>query len=156
MIIRNEHLTPGPSLFPRSFLEALESEGIKAGSYNVPIWDNHPAGLRNCLNSLFKFTPPTALIVDESPVFLAVRDHLARRGIIAPRDLSLVCTEEDPSFAWNEAIPAHFRWQSAPVARRVVRWSSNVAAGKKDLRQSAFVSEFVEGGTIGPVPVGSR
>ena len=36
--------------------------------------------------------------------------------------------------------------------RRAVRWTSNLAHGKRDVRQTLTKAEFVEGGTIGPVP----
>jgi biotin operon repressor len=84
-----EHVQPKPALLAQSFLEEMKHEGIETSSYNLPAWGRKPEELHQCLGSLFKHTAPTALIIDESPIFLAVQDHLARRGIIAPRDISL-------------------------------------------------------------------
>jgi hypothetical protein len=36
----------------------------------------------------------------------------------------------------------------------MVRWADNVANGKEDRRETLIRAEFVEGGTIGPVPGG--
>ena len=44
--------------------------------------------------------------------------------------------------------------QGAGRRRRIVRWADNVARGKDDRRQTLTKAEFVEGGTIGPVPGG--
>jgi len=33
-----------------------------------------------------------------------------------------------------------------------VTWAANVSRGKEDRRQTMTKAEFVEGGTIGPVP----
>lgn len=138
------------SLFSQLFLGGLKSEGIPPGSYHLPSWGYHPEGLHRCLESHFQISPRTALIAGEAPILLATRDHLARRGIIAPRDVSLICLEQDPWFAWCDPLVAHFTWDFAPIARRVVRWVKNVARAKDDRRQTAITARFVEGGMIGP------
>ena len=81
---------------------------------------------------------------------------IENRGIVAPRDVSLVVADDDPSFAWCNPIPSHIRWDYRPVVRHVVRWAKNVASGKEDRRTFGTESEFVKGGTIGPVPVGRQ
>jgi len=35
----------------------------------------------------------------------------------------------------------------------IVRWTNNVSQGKEDTRQTLIKAEFIEGGTIGQVPV---
>lgn len=152
LLLREEHLVPQPSLFPRNFMKALESEGITPSSYHLPVWGYRPEGLHRCLESLFKISPPTALIAAEAPILFATRDHLARRGIIAPRDVSMICLDYDSSFDWFDPLISHFTWDHVPIVRRVVRWAKNVARGKEDRRQTVTMARFVEGGTIGPVP----
>ena len=51
---------------------------------------------------------------------------------------------------------AHIGWDYRPTVRRVIRWVNNTALGKDDRRQSFTKAEFVEGGTIGPVPKGQE
>lgn len=154
LLTREEHLVPQPSLFPRNFMKALESEGITPGSYNLPVWGYRPEGLHRRLESLFKISPPTALIAVEVPIMLATRDHLASRGIISPRDVSMICLDHDPSFEWFDPLICHFTWDYVPIVRRIVRWAKNVARGKDDRRQTVTMARFVEGGTIGPGPYG--
>ena len=87
----------------------------------------------------------------EARLYLAAQQHLARRGIIAPRDVSLICDDPDVAFSWCLPVVSHFHWDTRPVVSCVVRWVENVASGKEDLRQSFVKAKFVEGGTIGSV-----
>lgn len=96
-------------------------------------------------------TPPTALFVEEACEFIAVQHHLAKRGIFAPKDVSLICSDDNPFFEWCEPSVNCIRWSTRPVVRRVVRWVDPIASGKDDHRKSFSMAEFVEGGTIGPV-----
>ncbi len=144
---------PQPGRFERAFLEELSNHGIQHGAYNLPNWDESGSGLRKILDSLFQHTPPTALITVESSTFIATMQHLAQQGIIAPRDVSLVCDDPAPYFRWCEPSVSHIHWESAPMARRTVQWAGNVAQGKEDHRESFNKATFIEGGTIGPVPM---
>ncbi len=150
MIVHGEWRKPAPGIFPQAFLDELEAQGIPTGRYNLPDWEDSPEGLCRGLDSLFAITPPTALVISEPKLFVAVRDHLAQRGFVAPRDVSLVCDDPDPIFDWCRPSVAHIAWSHEPIVRRVVRWAENVAMGKDDRRQSFTVGKFVDGGTVGP------
>jgi len=152
MLSHEERRKPVPGFFERSFLDQLEALGLPTGPYNLPDWRDNVTGFHRCLDSLFTNTPPTALMIDEMPLFLAAQQHLAQRGIWAPRDVSLICCDPDPAFAWFETPVAHFHWDPRPLVRRIVRWANNTALGKDDRRQSFTTARFVEGGTIGQAP----
>jgi DNA-binding LacI/PurR family transcriptional regulator/DNA-binding transcriptional regulator YhcF (GntR family) len=154
LLARGTHTNPEKQLFIRNFLNSLRNEGIEPGSYNLPVFGYQPKELHRCLDSLFKVSPPTAIFVSEGHIMLAVRDYLARRGILAPRDVSLICFDHDQSFDWCDPVVAHYAWDIPPITRRVVRWAKNVARGKDDHRQTFSMSRFIEGGTIGPAPRG--
>jgi len=136
----------------RAVLEEMENLGLLTGAYNVPVWNTNPEGLGGILDELFRFSPPTALIIDEAFIFHAAKEHLAQRGILAPRDVSLICIDGDPTFEWCRPSVAHIRWHPGPLMNRIMRWADNVARGKKDLRQTFTKTEFVDGGTVGPAP----
>lgn len=148
---RQSQRTGGPGAVDRAIFEEMESQGISTSSYNLPDWEDTAKGLQRVLDELFRITPPTALLIDEPFLFHATKDHLARRGIFAPDQVSLICTDPDPTFAWSCPTVAHIRWDHAPVLRRILRWADNVARGKDDRRQTLTKAEFVDGGTIGPV-----
>ncbi len=151
LLVRPERRIPQPGYLERAMLAEIAATGIPVGPYNLPNWDGTREGLYRCLDGLYQLTPPTALIIDEASVFTATQHYLARRGILAPQHVSLVCCEPDPAFAWFEPPITHIRWNSRPLVRRIVRWADNVARGKDDRRASFTKAEFVEGGTIGPV-----
>jgi DNA-binding LacI/PurR family transcriptional regulator len=150
-VVMNDRIHPVPGQIEQSFLNDLESLGIPTGPYNLPAWGENPAMFYQRLDSLFRHTPPTALFLDAVSLFHAARDHLAQKGIVAPRDVSLVCDDPDISFEWMEPSVAHIHWSFQPLARRVAQWLDHVASGKDDRRQTLLRAKFVEGGTIGPV-----
>lgn len=154
MLAREERRKPKLSRPEQTFVDELAAAGIKTGDYNLPDWDESREGLRDRLDQIFRYSPPTALVFQETPIFIAARTYLADRGIVAPKDVSLVTFGPDPSFAWSSPAVSHINWDTRRVVSRVVRWAENVASGKDDRRQSGTKSEFVEGGTIGPVPKG--
>jgi DNA-binding transcriptional regulator YhcF (GntR family) len=156
MLTREERRKPELSRPEQAFIDELESAGIRTGAYNLPDWEESREGLGRLLNELFRLSPPTALIFQEAQLFIAARSHLADRGIIAPRDVSLVVAESDPSFGWSDPLPSHIHWDYRPVVRRVVRWAKNVAHGKDDHLKSGTESKFVVGGTIGLAPGGQQ
>lgn len=152
MIAREERRKPELSRPEQVFLDELKAGGITTGEYNLPDWEESREGLSRLLNELFRFSPPTAMIFQEAQLFAAARFHLADRGIVAPRDVSLVVADSDPSYAWCNPIPSHIRWDYRAVVRHVVRWAKRVEQDKVDRRKIGTEAEFVEGGTIGPVP----
>lgn len=150
LLARKQRRKPVPGESERTFLEALEEEGISVGEYHLPDWSDSKESFFACLNSLFHITPPTALIIQEATLFTAAQQFLARRGLRVPEDVSLICTDPDPNFAWCEPTIAHIRWRSRPFVRRVIRWADKVSRGKEDFVKSHAKAEFINGGTVGP------
>lgn len=147
---------PTLGLLQRETLNELESHGIQTGHYNLPDWEQTPEGLRHCLDSLYKLSPPTALVLDRAYEYIATHQYLFRRGILTPRDVSLICTDDDLAFEWCDPTVSCVNWDSNTWVRRIVRWVANVARGKDDRRQHFSVAKFVEKGSIGPAPVRRR
>ncbi|MBT8044765.1 MAG: substrate-binding domain-containing protein [Verrucomicrobiae bacterium] len=150
MLTNRERLEPEPWLYERNFLQVMKECGVATSRFNLPIWEPSREGLLGCIDSLFQHTPPTALIVEEPQHLIAAQQHLASKGILAPKHVSLICGDPDPSFAWCKHPVTHIRWDIKKIVNRVVRWARNVSVGKEDMRKSYFNSELVEGNTIGP------
>jgi LacI family transcriptional regulator len=138
--------TMGPAA--TAFLNALETCGIAVSDYNVPQWDESAEGLERQLESLFRVTPPTALLLIEPLHCVAVLAFLAHRGIQVPRDLSLVCLVPDPVFAWRRPPLAQFIMPLQEHLHRIARWVDAVACGTTDIEQKQFIPTFDAGGTI--------
>jgi DNA-binding LacI/PurR family transcriptional regulator len=150
-LAREERRKPNPGYIEQCYLDELQCHGISAGSYNLPDWKDTPASFHECIASLFRHTPPTAIILDESQFYIAAQQQLSQMGLVVPRDVSLICSDAQPLFDWCQPAISHIRWDAQPVIRETLRWIRRVAQGKKDLRKAVYTpSEFVEGGTIGP------
>ena len=152
-ILRREHRESPLGPVAQCILDQLNCLDIPTGDYNLPDWDETPEDLQRMLGSLFKHTPPTALLVDEPAVFLAVRDHLARKGIHAPQQVSLSCLDQLPAFHWQRPAITHIAWDLNRLISHVVRWTNQVAKGKNLRRLKLVDSELVDGETIGPAPI---
>jgi DNA-binding LacI/PurR family transcriptional regulator len=149
-ISRAARRLPVPAILERVFLEELAAHGVVTGDYNLPDWEESPAGFSELLERLFRHSPPTALIVDEAPRYIAAAEFLARRGIKVPDQVSLVSTDDDAALAWCHPPIARMCWDPKPVIRRVVRWVDAVRKGNPDRKIMNFPAEFISGGSVGP------
>jgi len=138
-----------------SFTEALSQRGLRwSYAYNVPEWGETPAGFRILLEGLFSVTPPTALLIDETPRAVAALSFLASRGVRVPEQVSIFVGQWDSSLAWSEPPIAHLKADRTPLVRQLVRWLGGVQKGKADRLHTTFPAEFFCGGTLGPVSRG--
>jgi hypothetical protein len=154
LMARPRRRLPKPGLLEQSFLDELSAHGQLAGEYNLPAWEETPAGFHAKLDALFHITPPTALIIQEAPLFFAALQFLAQRRLATPGDVSLVCTDHSPDFDWCQPAISHIRWDSRPLIRHLFKWAAHVSHGKVDVSQTKTHAAFVPGGTIGPVAGG--
>ncbi|HKK18521.1 MAG TPA: substrate-binding domain-containing protein [Opitutales bacterium] len=152
LLTRPDRRKPGPGLFERQFLDTLARYGIHTGSFNLPDWEDDPEDFRDCLDGLFSYTPPTALIFDQTHLYFAAQQHLAQRGLVAPKHVSMLCNDPDMVFRWAVPKVSHIHWDSDRLIRHARRWVGQLARGKERRKKSLVEAEFVEGGTIGPAP----
>jgi len=96
--------------------------------------------------------PPTALIVDEPSLCVAVLQHFSRLKLSSPENVSLACTDMSDAFEWCDPSITHIAWESRPIMNRVVKWADNISRGKDPRRKYAGKVRLVLGGTIGPAP----
>jgi DNA-binding LacI/PurR family transcriptional regulator/DNA-binding transcriptional regulator YhcF (GntR family) len=153
MLSREERRKPTPAPYEQAFLDELKSHRIHIGTYHLPDWQDNIKSFHRCIDSLFGSTPPTAMIISEAPLYFAAMHHLAQRGLVTPKNISLICDDPDICFSWCVPSISHLFWDSRPVVNRIAQWANNIAKGKSDLKQVYTQAEFIEGGTMGPVPV---
>ena len=150
LLARPRRRLPKPGESEQVLLDELAAHGLPTGPYNLPDWEESTKGFHARLESLFRMTPPTALIIQEAPFYVAALQFCASRGLRVPQDVSLICTDADVDFRFCQPPVSHIRWDTDPVVRRILRWTDNVSRGKADVRQTLIPAEFVPGGTIGP------
>lgn len=146
LLVRGERRKPSLGPTEQVFIEELEKADIPVGGYNMPDWEENDKGLRECLETLFRVTPPSAIFVGDWILFLSVQNFIARKKRRALNDVELICTDFHPSFNWCSPSIAHIQWDHQPMVRRVLRWISNVAQGKDDRRQYLTTAKFIKGG----------
>ena len=152
LIVLGPRRKPTPGKAEQAFLDELAAHGVSTGDYHLPDWEETPEGFSTLLETLFRTTPPTALIVDETPRVIAAMHFLARHRIRVPEEVSLVSTDYDSSLAWCSPTVAHIFWDPAPVVRRIVRWIAALRKGNWDRKTINFPAEFRPGGSIGSAP----
>lgn len=156
ILSRRGRRNPGSDRLENTLLEEMAANGLPTGSFNLPSWDDQAEGFRRCLESLFKLTPPTALIIEEIQHFVAAVQFCGERGYRIPEDVSLVCVNHDPALALCKPSVAHMSWSTQPMVRQVLRWVDSICRGNEDRRQVMIKAKFVDGGTLGPAPGGAR
>ncbi len=151
LLVNRERRVPRPGVPERAFLKVLAARGIEVGEYHCPDWGDDKAGFLGCLESLFALTPPTALVVAEPFMFLAATQFLHARQLRVPEDVSMVCLESDPVFAWSEPEVGRIEWDSRQLARLAERWVTQVAAGTRTDEKWKIRAVFLERGTVARV-----
>ena len=156
LLTRRAARLPQPAAGVAAYLETLREHGCQIGEFNLPDWEETNAGFHGCLRSLFKATPPTALIVDEVTYFVATMQFLLLHGLRVPADVSLICTDDDVALSHCDPPVACMSWDMRPVIRRIVNWAANVSRGKADFTQTLTPAKFIPGGTIAPSSASNR
>lgn len=139
-----------------AFVDELQRASIPCSDYNLPNWEETSTGYQRCLESLFRITPPTALIVDESTYMVATMQFLLRRGIRVPEEVSLICTDYDPVFVNCDPPISCMTWDIEPLKKRILQWAKAISCGKSDLRNTNTPAKFIIGGTISQAKAGGR
>lgn len=152
LLARSDRRLPEPGASERAFLNELQAHNIITGAFNLPEWEETASGMGRLLESMFRFTPPTAIIVQTPDALLRVMQFLMKCGLRVPEDVSLICTERVNLFNWCEPTIAHIDWNRGTLIRGAARWARRLSEGREDRRQSQIQGRFVNGGTIGPAP----
>ena len=151
LMAREERRRPVPGYIELEFLEELKKNGIEPGPYHLPDWNDNPKGFHQCLDKLFRHTPPTALILVETHFYVAAMQHLIQKGLCVPQDVSLACSESHPVFNWCQPSVSHIHWEADPIIKHVVKWVRKLSRGINDKECCYTPAVFLEGGSIGPV-----
>lgn len=149
LLTRRAVRLPNPAPGISTYLDTLRQHGLQPSEFNLPDWEETNAGFHECLRSLFKATPPTALIVDEATYFIATMQFLLKHHLSVPDDVSIISTDDDIALSRCDPPVACIRWDFRPVVRRIVSWAANVSRGKADFTQTLTPAEFVPGDTVG-------
>ena len=135
-----------------AYAALLEKAGIPGDGYHVPEWDDTPAGLEKLLASLFRFTPPTAIIAWNGVYASGVLAFLLRRRLRVPEDVSLFVLEYHQNVVWLDPSldVAHLEFSRERSARNILKWAARIAAGNPEIRRYGYDPVFHEGRSFAP------
>lgn len=109
------------------FLEGAASVGADAviARHNGTV-----VGAYKQLTRLFKWTPPTALLVNNPAFYLTTVAFLAERGLRVGRDVSLVSHDNDDFLSYLRPMPARYSVNPYLYARRLMTMLLQRIAGQ--------------------------
>jgi DNA-binding LacI/PurR family transcriptional regulator len=140
----------GPSLSEEKFTERMKAAGLRVGPFNLPLWDDTPAGWRKLLEELFSFTPPTAVIVHVAPMYVALQSFLMERGLRIPSDVSAVLLSGSPTLDWIWPLVTHFDRPAQEFVSAIVNWVQRLGTEAATQEKIMLPGRFHEGATIAP------
>ncbi|MEO6245992.1 MAG: substrate-binding domain-containing protein [Opitutaceae bacterium] len=114
--------------------------------------DGSLAQIHSRLIRLMRVTPrPTALFITKSLSLPAVLTILPRLGMEIPRDLSVICREDDTFAEYLVPAVARYRSDSSAIARKLAIALARLAAGETlKLTHDRLMPRFVAGQSLGP------
>lgn len=96
-------------------------------------------------------TLPTALFIVNPYHYLAVSAILAARGLAVPRDISLLCRDDDVCLKYLPVRPSRYTCNAHTQAKQVyamMQAAIRAAPGKRPVKSVLLLPEFVEGASI--------
>lgn len=142
MLTRAQIVEAGLGAVERTFVQELQKKNVPVGAYNLPVWDNTPAGLKNCLDKLFQVSPPTAILVDDWMNYNSIQHYLFYGLGVAPRTVSCVCMDYHPSLSLYQPQALYFYWDPNAAVRAAVAWVKSVGRGRISVAQKTIEAEF--------------
>ena len=117
--------------------------------------DGSFAQIESRLRRLAGLTPrPTGLFVTKTHPMLAALTLLPGLGIAVPRDLSLICREDDPFLEFVTPAVARYHSDASSIARKLAIALTRLAGGEQlPVAHDLLMPRFVSGRSVGPPPV---
>lgn len=149
LVTRRERRKPTLGAFEEFLFECLSPAGIRPDSISLPDWEETPEGFHDLLESLFRFTPPTALILPEPFFVHSAIQFFATKGIKVPKDVSVVSSEDCMDFHWTLPKVARFNPDRGKAGEMAAEWVEKVRKGfPAPKKKTSYPVEFIDGGTL--------
>jgi DNA-binding LacI/PurR family transcriptional regulator len=142
----------------------LESErGFEDGMRTSPHREVEPVIVRHdgtvdgayrALGRMFGVTArPTAVLVGQSAFYLTTIAVLAERGLRVPKEVSLMCRDDDTFLAYLKPAPARYSCNPKTYAKRLLLQLQLCFDGETGAHAIHRIEpKFTNGGSLGPAP----
>jgi LacI family transcriptional regulator len=120
----------------------------------VPLVVHHehsPASLGRAVQHLFEMPgPPTALLVSNGASYLTVVSVLAQRGLLVPRDVSVVSRDDEPFLDFLVPRPTRYATDPHAFARKLLKPLRQSLAREAIVpRNTHILPAYAKGGSLG-------
>jgi len=133
----------------REGAEACRDRGVIAEIVNYRRDTDHVAQVAGAL--LSRRVRPTALLISNPDFMLTVVCVLGRLGLKIPRDISLLCRDDDHCLRYLHPAAARYTWPPEQRAHRIFRLLSKLLAGEiLPPERHVIMPTAVKGGTLQP------
>lgn len=118
-----------------------------------PLLIEHDGSMAQLESRLQRFAAlrqrPTALFVTKTLAVPAVLTVLGRAGLAVPRDVSVICREDDPFLDFLSPSVARYRSDSAAIARKLAVGIARLANGQRlKVTHERLMPRFIPGHSI--------
>lgn len=149
-LLNREPRRPGDYESEVGFVEGVRDSRHPEATADVASYHEDIASIGRALDRLFaKKKPPTALLVCNSHIYLAVCTLLAQRGLRIPQDVSLISRDDDQFLRFVAPSPARYVFTPGAFARKFLH-SILLLSEAGVLRPSTtlLLPKFVTGGSV--------
>lgn len=134
--------------------EALETHFARDGAtfsrhFNLPEIHGETVGdYCAVLHELFRFTPPTCILLKDMSHYLAASSFFLQRKLAIPGDVSVIFLSHDPELKYIQPAPAHFIRYSDDMVQQVFNTLQEQMTGLRSCEDVELVPIWVPGESL--------
>jgi DNA-binding LacI/PurR family transcriptional regulator len=152
-LIIEESARPGDIKTQQGFLEGLGRSGGAAASGQIFKHGGTVPGLQRLVERILQMPErPTALFIANPYHYLAVAGILAEKGLHVPRDMSLLCRDDDYCLRYLPTAPSRYVYSATLRAKEIfstLMWArQHRVRGSEPVKTVLILPEFFAGGSI--------
>ena len=135
----------------QGFLAAVRESGGEAVGH-VLRHRGDVTGLKQAIaRALQSAAPPTALFIVNPHHYIAVAAILAAKGLVVPRDISLLCRDDDICLRYLPIEPSRYVYSSQTMAKEIFAVLMRImraGPGHRPMKSVLMLPKFVEGASL--------
>jgi len=141
----------------RGFLEGIAASSVHGAVGQIATHQGSTAGIMKTLFQLFgNERSPTALLITNPNHFLLTHTALQHRDLKVPRDVSLICADDDPFLSFIHPIPSRYVFNAHTFARRLFKLIMLLVKGEVIAKKDGLIMpNYVKGSTLSQRPIES-
>lgn len=127
------------------------TEEVFSKRYNLPLIEGDTVQDQYAvLRDLFRYTPPTCIILGGINEYMTVASFCLQEGLRIPADLSVIVLSDDPMFEQCTFSIARFSLYSEELLQRTLHVLQEQMSGLRSHEQVAHIPAWVAGDSLAP------